>query len=881
VAEGRYALLVATNKYSDEALRALSAPLNDAADLANVLKDPSIGRFEVTIIRNRKRDGVEQAIEQFFCRRQPDDMLLFYFSGHGIKDDRGNLYLATSNTDRELLRSTAISDAFLKEVMRDSRARLQVLVIDCCFGGAFSKQMLGKSDSTVDVNDHLQGQGRVIVTASTAMEFAFEDDASDIKQRRSVFTRTIVEGLKTGEADTDGDRRVSVQNLYDYAYRRITAPGSRQTPTITSLGQEGTIYLADVPESIVRHSGPQPLTPTTGVARRLDMRPFVRIWDQGMEGSNPAVAATTALETAMALSGRAARLSPRYIYQKAKKIQGVDQDADSGIQMEVLAQVLEDFGTVLERAWPYEQGRWQLPRGKTWEQLDKSAQAHRARLYPVTTIADIKNQLGSGRPILASFAVYQSTWLVGDSARPGWIAPPQKGDEVMGALATTIVDFDDDAGTLAFAHTWGQRWGDAGFGTMSIEAAKEMFLSDSMWAVEPRGAFQWDTRDFVVVAPQSRGALDAEGPADKVRPRPSPRARAAAEAPADKVRPRSSPRARAAVDVPDPLPRRAIYDAKQELGDWSGEKLPTTALARGEGDEPTGDPAVDRTYDALGAVYQFFLEVYGRRSWDGKGAALEAVVHYGLEFLNGFWDGKRVVLGDGDGRLFTGFYHLDVIAKECTNAILGVETDLGYAGEAGALSQSLGCVFASLVKQHAADETASKADWLIGTELLGPEVKGHALFSLIEPGTAYDDATFGKDPQVGHMKDYVKTSADNGGVHINCGIPNRAFVLAAKSLKGRAWERAGKVWYSALTGSSQGGRLGAKTTFAEFAQATIAAATDLYPNSTVDQCIRKAWIAVGVEPRRRGSSGSAGRHGVSAPKNRSSKSRKARERTAK
>jgi Zn-dependent metalloprotease len=191
-------------------------------------------------------------------------------------------------------------------------------------------------------------------------------------------------------------------------------------------------------------------------------------------------------------------------------------------------------------------------------------------------------------------------------------------------------------------------------------------------------------------------------------------------------------------------------------------------------------------------------------------------------------------------------------------------------------------VFASLVKQHAAGETANKADWLIGTELLGPEVKGHALFSLIEPGTAYDDPTFGKNPQVAHMKDYVKTAADNGGVHINCGIPNRAFVLAAKSLKGRAWERAGKVWYVALTGASRHGRLGPKTRFAQFAQATIAAATDLYPNSSVDERIREAWIAVGVEPQARGRNARTSRtNRTSASRDRSSRPRKVLERTTK
>jgi Thermolysin metallopeptidase, alpha-helical domain len=170
---------------------------------------------------------------------------------------------------------------------------------------------------------------------------------------------------------------------------------------------------------------------------------------------------------------------------------------------------------------------------------------------------------------------------------------------------------------------------------------------------------------------------------------------------------------------------------------------------------------------------------------------------------------------------------------------------LVYSNQSGALNESVSDVFAALTKQSVLGQTAEEADWLIGVGLFLPDVQATALRSMLAPGTAYDDPRIGRDPQVGSMADYVETSEDNGGVHINSGIPNRAFVLAAIGLGGNSWERAGRIWYDALTA----GEVAADADFAAFARATLSSAARLFPDdSAPGQQVAQAWSEVGVLP---------------------------------
>lgn len=293
-----------------------------------------------------------------------------------------------------------------------------------------------------------------------------------------------------------------------------------------------------------------------------------------------------------------------------------------------------------------------------------------------------------------------------------------------------------------------------------------------------------------------------------------------------------------------PAPDRIISDAQHR------ERLPGIRV-RGEDDPATGDEAVDEAFDGLGVSFEFFWDAFGRSSIDGVGGALPATVHYGQRYDNAFWNGERMVFGDGDGEVFTGFTgSITVIAHELGHGVIEHAGGLEYQGQSGALNESVADVFGALTEQYLHRHTAAQASWLIGEGIFTDAVQGRALRSMSEPGTAYDDDVLGRDPQPAHMRDYVDTAQDNGGVHINSGIPNKAFHLAATALDGFAWERAGRVWYLALSEPA----LTRTADFATFATVTVTVAAREYgEDSEVADAIRTAWNAVGVVPHETGS----------------------------
>lgn len=284
------------------------------------------------------------------------------------------------------------------------------------------------------------------------------------------------------------------------------------------------------------------------------------------------------------------------------------------------------------------------------------------------------------------------------------------------------------------------------------------------------------------------------------------------------------------------LAQRSVHDAQ-------GKMLLPGMPARLEGQPATGDPAVDEAYDALGASYDFFWKVFGRDSIDNQGFALIGSVHYGQDYENAFWNGAQMVFGDGDGEIFERFTRsLDVIGHELSHGVIESEAGLVYANQSGALNESISDVFGVLIKQHVLRQTAAEADWLIGADLLTPRIKGIGLRSMSHPGTAYDDPLLGKDPQPDHMRKFVITQEDNGGVHINSGIPNRAFYLAAVALGGFAWEKAGRIWYDTLCDR----QLSSEATFEEFAMLTVVHARRNFGADEV-RAVAQAWAEVGVK----------------------------------
>jgi Zn-dependent metalloprotease len=301
--------------------------------------------------------------------------------------------------------------------------------------------------------------------------------------------------------------------------------------------------------------------------------------------------------------------------------------------------------------------------------------------------------------------------------------------------------------------------------------------------------------------------------------------------------PASTTRRRPSMLAVEGQKHRTIFDAH------NAETLPG-AVVRQEGSSPSGTPAVDEAYDGLGATYDFYWEAYDRNSIDDEGLPLNATVHFGQEYDNAFWNGEQMVFGDGDGELFNRFtISLDVIGHELTRGVTEDEAQLIYFSQAGALNESVSDVFGSLVKQRVLNQAAAQADWLIGAGLFTANVQGVALRSMKAPGTAYDDPVLGKDPQPAHMKDFVRTYEDNGGVHINSGIPNHAFYLVATQIGGYAWEKAGRIWYETLRDS----QLRPNAGFKRFARLTLTSAQRLYGASGLEQqAVLEAWSQVGI-----------------------------------
>ena len=255
---------------------------------------------------------------------------------------------------------------------------------------------------------------------------------------------------------------------------------------------------------------------------------------------------------------------------------------------------------------------------------------------------------------------------------------------------------------------------------------------------------------------------------------------------------------------------------------------------------------MNRAFAGLGSTRDFYKDVLDRNSLDGHGMRLNSYVHYSAGYNNAFWDGSQMVFGDGDGVLFTDFTRsLDVIAHELTHGVTEFTAGLEYHNQSGALNKSMSDVFGSLVKQWVGKETADQADWLIGAEVFTPDIGADALRSLKAPGKAYNNPTLGHDPQPDHMSKYVMLpdtdDGDNGGVHINSGIPNKAFFLTAVGIGGFAWEAPGHIWYAALQASTR------STNFQQFADTTYLEAGQLYGSQSAEQqAVLSAWKEVGI-----------------------------------
>jgi molecular chaperone DnaK len=260
----RVALIVATSRYDDPALRELRSPVRDAADFAGVMGDPQIGGFTITEVIDKPEGVIRRAIADFLSGRDVQDTVLVYLSCHGIQDARGRLFFAAADTVSRLPVATAVRAAEVWEQMEECRARRQILILDCCFSGAFNDR--SKGDTDLERQLAPQGRGRSVLTASRGFEYSFEGEPLDgAEAAGSVFTAGLVEGLRTGAADADGDGLIRLSDAYDYAYSHVQRAGAKQTPQHWLFGGEGAaIVLARSPAG--RTVLPAPLPEALAVA---------------------------------------------------------------------------------------------------------------------------------------------------------------------------------------------------------------------------------------------------------------------------------------------------------------------------------------------------------------------------------------------------------------------------------------------------------------------------------------------------------------------------------------------------------------------------------------------------------------------------------------
>lgn len=246
----RLALIIGNSTYLDGTFSRLKTPDADVGALGEVLLDPELGGFEdVDVLVNMSSHTIRRAIASFFSKKTREDLLVLYFSGHGVLDDQGLLYLAVRDTDSKLLRGTAISSSFITDEMNNSHSQRQLLILDCCHSGAFARGTKGQPGASVGTASAFEGTGfgRVVLTASDATQYAWEGEQVVGDAENSLFTHYMLQGITRGEADLNGDGQITIDELYDYVYERVVRQTPKQTPGKWSYKERGEIIVSRVP----------------------------------------------------------------------------------------------------------------------------------------------------------------------------------------------------------------------------------------------------------------------------------------------------------------------------------------------------------------------------------------------------------------------------------------------------------------------------------------------------------------------------------------------------------------------------------------------------------------------------------------------------------
>lgn len=259
------ALIIANQEYMDSEFDDLPGASRDAQELANVLASKTVGEFDVDIVGECSEADIRKKIEAFFARASRDDLLLLHLSCHGRRDDRSReLYFVAKDTEHDYLASTGIAATFINERIQHCRSTRVILLLDCCYSGSYVRGLRSRAGQSkaISVAQHFQGQGRAIITACSALQFSYENQIwSSGQSEPSVFTASVVEGLRTGLADVDADGFVSVHDLYEYVHARVTEQIPEQTPEFSVDRLSGELYIARNIQSLYLGTASTPRIP--------------------------------------------------------------------------------------------------------------------------------------------------------------------------------------------------------------------------------------------------------------------------------------------------------------------------------------------------------------------------------------------------------------------------------------------------------------------------------------------------------------------------------------------------------------------------------------------------------------------------------------------
>jgi hypothetical protein len=611
--------------------------------------------------------------------------------------------------------------------------------------------------------------------------------------------------LTAADHDMHGQLILTLSNGWGIPFTELPLAGIEVVATDTDASGTEPLQVVHLPE--VPSAQPVDL-PSTADLRSIGPPAY----DQGQLGSSVAQPLAAAIQFDQVRRDQARFMPSRlFIYYNSRRYSG-DASGDTGARLQDAVRSLAEFGVCPEDLWAYES---ELMAVQPPDQCYSVAAQHRAAgvVQIAPSIENLKRCLAASVPVVFGLVLYQS-FMNAEVAETGWVPLPGRSDQQMGGHAMLLVGYDDAEQVFIVRNSWGRDWGVDGHCFVPYAyVLGDDYSQSEFWALNP---------PTTVAVFTSAESVDAETAAD-----------AEAEQPQQPTRSRRPPRLHKTSHF-------AVYD----MAGATSTTLAPGQLVWQEGDAPSADIAVSEAANGMHAFRGLLRAAFDLDSFDGRGSPMRTGVHYGRGFANAFWSENAMLAGDGDGRLFNRFtVSPEMFGYAFGQGVVEHTRNLVRTGEAGAMNESLCDIFGVLTRQWTLQQQVVDADWLIGVGLLASGVRGVALRSMRAPGTAYDDPSLGRDPQPAHMQAFDPTA----DVHVSCGIPNRAFYLAATAIGGYAWEGAGRIWYGALRD-----QFTESVTFREAAHATIRAAEDLFGRGAPERsAVEQAWIQVGVLPEPR------------------------------